>query len=62
MTDDSLNHDEPKQVIGNVPLDPNQSAKITSWQKEPSVAQLKHDMEQAAGAHSAQMTKICGMI
>jgi hypothetical protein len=58
MTDDSLNHDEPKQVIGNVPLDPNQSAKITSWQKEPSVAQLKHDMEQAAGAHSAQMTKI----
>lgn len=58
MTDDSLNHDEPKQVIGNVPLDPNQSAKITSWKKEPSIAQLKYDMEQASGAHSAQMTKI----
>lgn len=58
MTDDSLNHDEPKQTIGNVPLDPNQSAKITSWKKEPSIAQLKYDMEQASGAHSAQMTKI----
>lgn len=58
MTDDSLNHDEPKQTIGNVPLDPNQSAKITSWKKEPSIAQLKYDMEQAAGAHSAQMLKI----
>jgi hypothetical protein len=58
MKDDSLNHDEPKQTIGNVPLDPNQSAKITSWKKEPSIAQLKHDMEQAAGAHSAQMLKI----
>lgn len=58
MTNDSLNHDEPKQVIGNVPLDPNQSAKITSWKKEPSIAQLKYDMEQASGAHSAQMTKI----
>lgn len=58
MTDDSLNHDEPKQTIGSVPLDPNQSAKITSWKKEPSIAQLKYDMEQAAGAHSAQMTKI----
>ena len=58
MTDDSLNHDEPKQVIGNVPLDPNQSAKITSWKKEPSIAQLKYDMEQASGAHSAQMAKI----
>ena len=58
MTDDSLNHAEPKQTIGNVPLDPNQSAKITSWKKEPSIAQLKYDMEQAAGAHSAQMLKI----
>ena len=58
MTDDSLNHDEPKQTIGSVPLDPNQSAKITSWKKEPSIAQLKYDMEQAAGAHSAQMLKI----
>ena len=58
MTDDSLNHDEPKQVIGSVPLDPNQSAKITSWKKEPSIAQLKYDMEQASGAHSAQMLKI----
>jgi hypothetical protein len=58
MNDDSLNHDEPKQTIGNVPLDPNQSAKITSWKKEPSIAQLKYDMEQAAGAHSAQMLKI----
>ena len=58
MTDDSLNHDEPKQTIGNVPLDPNQSAKITTWKKEPSIAQLKYDMEQASGAHSAQMTKI----
>jgi len=58
MIDDSLNHDEPKQTIGSVPLDPNQSAKITSWKKEPSIAQLKYDMEQASGAHSAQMTKI----
>ena len=58
MFDDSLNHDEPKQTIGSVPLDPNQSAKITSWKKEPSIAQLKYDMEQAAGAHSAQMLKI----
>ena len=58
MTDDSLNHDEPKQTIGSVPLDPNQSAKITAWKKEPSIAQLKYDMEQASGAHSAQMLKI----
>jgi hypothetical protein len=55
--DDSLNH-APKQPIGNVPADPNQAAKITSWKKEPSIAQLKYDMEQAAGAHGAQMTKI----
>ena len=58
MIDESLNHDEPKQTIGSVPLDPNQSAKITSWKKEPSIAQLKYDMEQASGAHSAQMLKI----
>jgi hypothetical protein len=58
MTDESLNHDEPKQTIGSVPLDPNQSAKITTWKKEPSIAQLKYDMEQASGAHSAQMLKI----
>lgn len=58
MKDDSLNHDEPKQTIGNVPLDPNQSAKITSWKKEPSIAQLKYDMEQASCAHNAQMAKI----
>ena len=58
MFDDSLNHDEPKQVIGNASLDPNQSVKITSWSKEPSITQLKYDMEQASGAHKAQMQKI----
>jgi predicted DNA-binding protein (UPF0251 family) len=58
MTDDSLNHTEPKQTIGSVPLDPNQSASITAWKKEPSIAQLKYDMEQASGAHTAQMAKI----
>ena len=58
MTDDSSNHDEPKAANTIAAQDPNQSAKLTKWSKEPSITQLKHDMEQAASAHSAQMLKI----
>lgn len=39
-------------------MDPNKSAKLTSWSKEPSVADLKYDMEQASQSHSNQMKKI----
>jgi hypothetical protein len=59
MIDDSSNHAPKHDIISrDNPLDPNQSAKLTDWKKEPSIAQLKHDMEQAQGAHSAQIGKI----
>ena len=58
MNDKSLNNLNTVSSLGSSLLDPNQPAKITSWSKEPSIAQLKYDMEQAAGAHSSQMLKI----
>lgn len=53
MTNDSLN--KPPVMLS---MDPIKPAKLTSWSKEPSVADLKYDMEQANQAHTTQMAKI----
>jgi len=37
-----------------------QSAKLTSWSKEPTIQSLKQDLESAKPAHSSQMTRIQG--
>lgn len=52
MTNDSSSD---KVFLGSNPTKP---MKLTAWKKEPSLSQLKYDIEQATAAHGAQMSKI----
>ncbi|MGL5583652.1 MAG: portal protein [Cetobacterium sp.] len=39
-------------------VNPEEEGKLTSWSKEPTVAQLKGDFTEAQSSHNAQMSKI----
>lgn len=53
MTNDSSSDDAVKAQT-----DPNQPSKLTDWKKEPSLSQLRYDLEQATSAHGSQISKI----
>ena len=41
-----------------IPADPNQPSKLTDWAKEPTLLELKTDLDNARSAHTTQMTNI----
>jgi hypothetical protein len=53
-----MTNDSSSNTAMVVPLDPNKPAKLTNWTKEPSLSDLKYDMEQATQSHTTQMGKI----